>query len=124
MYIEVCWATVVFGRDGVENCTHLAKMHTLPLHEGRSWCGSWGAGGFAPAGCGCVQRHVCTRVCCFHFYTSSFLLVMAHWLLTSPRCSSARVPPFLSAVIFLQSPGREQEQRHNMMQLLEMLLFV
>lgn len=47
--------------------------------------------GFVPAGRGCVQRHVSGRVCCFHFYTSSFLLVTARWLLTSPRCGSARV---------------------------------
>lgn len=36
MYIELSWATAVFGRDRVENCTCLAKIHSVPLGEGSS----------------------------------------------------------------------------------------
>lgn len=75
----------------MENCTHLAKMHTPPLNEGDSWCSNWRAAGFLFLRVVAVCRNTSPSGCVVSTSTSSFLQVMAHWLLTYPRCGSARV---------------------------------
>lgn len=83
MYIEVCWATAVFGRDRVENCTCLAKIHPVPLGEGSSKvqllegrefhsCRPW--------------RHISILLGCFH--------IISPWLFPAPSCGSARADSF------------------------------
>lgn len=93
MYIEVCRATVIFGRDRAENCAHLSQTQALSLNEGSSRCRYQRAVGAVLA----AGRDMSPRGASFPLPPSSFLPVTARGTVASPRWARPGLPPLLSA---------------------------